>query len=635
MKLLKRLHMGILAAVIMALLVFVTAFADETEPGSKAGEAATQMSSEAETASGENNVASEPDTEESTVDPETTTESDEPESTTESEPESTTEPEPLNGWDEEHTCYYVNDEKVTGLYEIEGVVYGFNAEGKLVKNSWLTIEDESYGLDEEGKLYTENTLKEYTNSKGGKYYRGYNQDGKMVKGSWLTVGSDAYGFDENGSILKNKVQEYKNSKGGVYYRGYDKTGKMVKNNWLTVGGSKYYFNANGSMLTGKRKVGDYTYYFDKTTGAAYVSGVFKLDGAYYGFDSKGHMLTGWQAIGGSKYYFNKSTFVGYANCVKKIGSYQYGFNEKGQLVRGWFTLDGAKYYFVPKNAHGYVNVVRKINGVKYAFDKDGKLQSGWATIGGKRRYIDPKTGKVATGIVKIDGKTYWMDSNGTQVLSSGIHNGKYIIVKSNGEVLTGKGWTKYNGYKYYFEKDGYSIRMNTESLIGSAKMVLKVNKSRSTINVLAYDSSTGTYCKVVKAFVCSCGPITPCRRVYLGERYRWRELIGPCWGQWCTRFSDTMLFHSLPYLSYNDNNSMDVAEWNRLGTCCSHGCVRVRVGDVKWIYDHKGRIAYADIYESSDAGPFGKMTAVKLPSWHTWDPTDPNMKYKCHAKGCH
>ena len=222
-----------------------------------------------------------------------------------------------------------------------------------------------------------------------------------------------------------------------------------------------------------------------------------------------------------------------------------------------------------------------------------------------------------------------------KVTKSGMHAGKYIIVKSGGEVLTGKGWTRYNGYKYYIESDGHSIRTNTESLVSGASLILKVNKTKCTVNVLAYDSATGTYCIPVRSFVCSPGQATPVKRCYLSDQYRWRELMGPCWGQWCTRYNGGMLFHSVYYNSYNNNNDLSVGAWNHLGTICSHGCIRLESINAKWIYEHKSRIRYVDIYESSNAGPFGKKSAVKLPSWHTWDPTDPNMRSKCRARGCH
>ncbi len=514
------------------------------------------------------------------------TEESEPSTESETEPATEPEPEPLNGWDEEHTCYYVNDEKVTGLYEIEGVVYGFNTDGKLVKNTWLTIDGVSYGIDEEGKLYTENTLKEYTNSKGGKYYRGYNQDGKMVKGSWLTVRSDTYGFDKNGMLQRNTVQEYRNAKGGAYYRGYDKNGKMVKNNWLTVGGSKYYFNANGSMLS---------------------------------------------------------------NTVTKIGSYYYGFGNTGKMLTGFQTIKGNKYYFNPSNGQAYVNGLKTISGGKYLFAADGKMLTGWQKVSNKTCYFNPSNGKLSTGLVKINGKSYLLNSNGVKITSTGTYNGKYVIIKSNGEVLTGNGWTMYNGYKYYIESDGYTIRTNTESLVKGKSLIIKVNKNKCVITVYAYDSATKKYDIPVKSFVCSTGKRTPLGRHYLKSKNRWVKLVGATedtntWGQWGMFYNKELnddgtwskrFLHSVYYDNEKDANSLNVRAWNMLGKVCSHGCIRLESVNVKWLYDNKSRIKYVQIYNGSSYGPFGKRTAVKLPSWHTWDPTDPTMHYKCTARGCH
>ena len=95
------------------------------------------------------------------------------------------------------------------------------------------------------------------------------------------------------------------------------------------------------------------------------------------------------------------------------------------------------------------------------------------------------------------------------------------------------------------------------------------------------------------------------------------------------------MFHSVPYLKYNNNKSLDVAEYNKMGTKASHGCVRLFAKDAKWIYDNCKLKTKVIIYNSSKVGPLGKPGFEKLPSWHKWDPTDPNMKSKCEAKGCH
>ena len=135
--------------------------------------------------------------------------------------------------------------------------------------------------------------------------------------------------------------------------------------------------------------------------------------------------------------------------------------------------------------------------------------------------------------------------------------------------------------------------------------------------------------------ICSAGNATPIGTYNTQAKYRWRTLIGPCYGQWCTRIVDGFLFHSVYYNSYNNNKTLSVSAYNKLGTTCSHGCVRLTAGDAKWIYDNCKLKTKVVIYSSSDPGPFGKPTAYKLSSSHTWDPTDPNMKYKCRERGCH
>ena len=43
----------------------------------------------------------------------------------------------------------------------------------------------------------------------------------------------------------------------------------------------------------------------------------------------------------------------------------------------------------------------------------------------------------------------------------------------------------------------------------------------------------------------------------------------------------------------------------------------------------------AKLYSKDGYEPFSKPTSYELPSWHTWDPTDPTMYYKCQENGCH
>jgi hypothetical protein len=80
---------------------------------------------------------------------------------------------------------------------------------------------------------------------------------------------------------------------------------------------------------------------------------------------------------------------------------------------------------------------------------------------------------------------------------------------------------------------------------------------------------------------------------------------------------------------------LDVIEFNKLGTAASAGCVRLNCADVKWIYDNCGSKTKVTIYDDANPGPFGYPEQILLDEDHTWDPTDPEMKYLCTQKGCH
>ena len=153
--------------------------------------------------------------------------------------------------------------------------------------------------------------------------------------------------------------------------------------------------------------------------------------------------------------------------------------------------------------------------------------------------------------------------------------------------------------------------------------------------VTVYAKNGGSsYNTPVKAFVCSTGKATPIGTFRTPAKYRWHELNGNVYGQWCTRIHSGVLFHSVYYYKYNNNMSLAVGQYNKLGTKCSHGCVRLSAGDAKWVYDNC-KLGTTVRVKKGCKNPFGKPTAYKLAKAHTWDPTDPNAYYKCRERGCH
>lgn len=155
---------------------------------------------------------------------------------------------------------------------------------------------------------------------------------------------------------------------------------------------------------------------------------------------------------------------------------------------------------------------------------------------------------------------------------------------------------------------------------------IKVNRAANTVTVYALDSE-GNYSVPVKAFVCSTGAATPLGTYQTSDKYRWRPLFGNVYGQYATRITGNILFHSVPYY-YENLNALESEEYNKLGTAASMGCIRLCVRDVKWIYDNCPSGTTVEFYDdASNPGPLGKPVPITInlnDNRKGWDPTDPD-----------
>lgn len=135
-------------------------------------------------------------------------------------------------------------------------------------------------------------------------------------------------------------------------------------------------------------------------------------------------------------------------------------------------------------------------------------------------------------------------------------------------------------------------------------------------------------CQLNQWFV-QLGSETPKSGTYnLSQKYRWRALFGGVYGQYCTRITGHILFHSVPYLVQGDKSSLEYWEYDKLGTSASAGCIRLTVEDAKWIYDNCPSGTQVTFLNNSDAGPLGKPTSMKISNSPNkgWDPTDEDLK---------
>lgn len=223
-------------------------------------------------------------------------------------------------------------------------------------------------------------------------------------------------------------------------------------------------------------------------------------------------------------------------------------------------------------------------------------------------------------------RAYWKAEDGS--IQRGALSGPYK------EKLSYKPYYE-DGYKLYYDASGDLIT-DVDGIIGPQdSYTISISRVTNTVTVYAVDPENAKYTIPVKTFLCSTGKATPVGTYKTSTKYRWHALIHSVYGQWCTRITGSILFHSVYYAKSSNANTLDVTEFNKLGTAASAGCIRLNCADVKWIYDNCGSKTTVILTDDENPGPFGYPDQLILDDDHTWDPTDPEMKYLCQENGCH
>lgn len=190
----------------------------------------------------------------------------------------------------------------------------------------------------------------------------------------------------------------------------------------------------------------------------------------------------------------------------------------------------------------------------------------------------------------------------------------------------------YNHYKKYGKKEG---RMAFEGQVvnatappkvasGAATYYIRINRKACCITIYSKDDA-GNYTVPCKAMVCSTGNATPLGTYSMGQQARWLQFEEGTVGQYARRITGHIWFHSVMYYKrYPD--TLLWGEYNKLGTVCSHGCVRLAAEDAQWIYENCETGTQIEIYDDPDnPGPLGKPEPIRIDGNDPrcgWDPTD-------------
>lgn len=111
--------------------------------------------------------------------------------------------------------------------------------------------------------------------------------------------------------------------------------------------------------------------------------------------------------------------------------------------------------------------------------------------------------------------------------------------------------------------------------------------------VTVYDAQGRGEADIARQMICSSGTPggedeTPCgefvvKQHYPDERSQWYYIDQyGVYVQYVTRFNGPYLFHSLPYFE-RDVSTIDAQARSQLGQPVSHGCIRLRSEDAKWL----------------------------------------------------
>ena len=201
-----------------------------------------------------------------------------------------------------------------------------------------------------------------------------------------------------------------------------------------------------------------------------------------------------------------------------------------------------------------------------------------------------------------------------------VNNQRYYFV--NDQAVTG--WQYIDGYKYFFDDYGMLVS-DLRNILGDAgPYMLKINRVTDTVTVYAQDGANG-YILPVVSFVATTGDDTPEGTFQIPEKYRWRLMFGDVYTQYAMRITGSYMLHSVIF-NQQDKYSLDASTYNNLGVGRSHGCTRLKTGEMKWVYDNCPAGTTVIIYDSEINGPFeAPVLDATIPADQNYDPTDPTV----------
>ena len=375
-----------------------------------------------------------------------------------------------------------NGEMMTGKQQIGDKKYFFSDTGEML-TGWITYTDgEAAKLtDEISSNYTYYCLEDGTRasgwlklappsdeeSTGAEYWYNFRSDGKIRRNTTVTIGDHEYCFDTEGRMMDGWVyntgdtyekvddqtdrallDKYNEDVSKYIYCGTENVGVIQKDIWLSI---------VPPGLNGDPDEDEYWYYFNKkgkiTTASKGSVSLATQSNASRTTEVRAVDTKGKYGLSGGD---DDLTYVQ----LVTIKDEQYLFNSKGTLVDGLiyiynkdgsFPLKEGYYYFGSKSAKSTGKVILKNDGTEYEYYFSKKRENGYSQGQGISGIFNGKLyykGLAVTAEEELKYKLVYIPE------FSGDHGTGLFLVDENGKVKTG-GLTSESetGYRYRIIKN--------------------------------------------------------------------------------------------------------------------------------------------------------------------------------------
>ena len=272
-----------------------------------------------------------------------------------------------------------------------------------------------------------------------------------------------------------------------------------------------------------------------------------VDDAWYYGSADGSAATGWLYQQGTWYWLNPA-----------LG---------GRMATGWIYVDGSWYHMA---GSGAMQTGWLWKGDRwYYLNGSGAMAEGWKKLSGTWYYLNPGSGTMATGWLQLGKTWYFLDSSGAMVTGRRTINGRTSIFGGNGA------WRGYEQIESLFTEWAQPESSSTNWLI-------LVDTKRCKVGI--FWGSKGNW-QLQRMMDCAPGKAsTPTKkgRFTVGSKgYYFDSGAARCF--YFTQFSGNYLFHSVLY--YQNPKPTSIMD-GRVGMGLSHGCVRLKLENAKWIYNN-------------------------------------------------